>query len=25
VTANLLPRLLIESQGAILGRWSRLY
>ena len=23
VTANLLPRLLIESQGAILGRWSR--
>lgn len=23
VTANLLPRLLIESQGTILGRWSR--
>jgi riboflavin biosynthesis pyrimidine reductase len=23
VTANLLPRLLIESQGAILGRWAR--
>jgi len=23
VTANLLPRLLIESQGSILGRWSR--
>ncbi len=23
VTANLLPRLLIESQGTILGRWAR--
>ena len=23
VTANLLPRLLIESEGAILGRWAR--
>jgi len=23
VTSNLLPRLLIESQGTILGRWSR--
>ena len=23
VTANLLPRLLIESQGSILGRWTR--
>ena len=23
VTANLMPRLLIESQGTILGRWSR--
>ncbi len=23
VTANLLPRLLIESQGTILGRWTR--
>lgn len=23
LTANLLPRLLIESQGSILGRWSR--
>lgn len=23
VTANLVPRLLIESQGTILGRWSR--
>jgi riboflavin biosynthesis pyrimidine reductase len=23
VTANLLPRLLIEAQGTILGRWSR--
>jgi riboflavin biosynthesis pyrimidine reductase len=23
VTANLLPRLLIESEGTILGRWSR--
>ena len=23
VNANLLPRLLIESQGAILGRWAR--
>ena len=23
VTLNLLPRLLIESQGTILGRWSR--
>ena len=23
VTANMLPRLLIESQGTVLGRWSR--
>ena len=23
VTANLLPRLLIESQGTLLGRWAR--
>ena len=23
VTANLLPRLLIESQGTLLGRWVR--
>ena len=23
VTANLLPRLLIESRGTLLGRWAR--